>query len=219
VVLSEARLPFLLAVALVAAAIGDPLVETISNSGVFGQGYHDDNHLSVIPALVAGGALALGVIVARCRSLVRRRSPLRRGDWLVESATDIAQHSPLYDIPFVLAMQFAALFAMESVEQLACGERLLGGTVWLGGPVAFSLLTHAFLGVACTLLLAAFVRSILATVASFVRDAIDAVLLSLARDVARTFAKRRNDTLLPRAQAPHVRQIGGRAPPLHSIAV
>jgi len=44
------RLPFLLAVALVAAALGDAFVETVSNSGLVGAGYADDNHASVLPA-------------------------------------------------------------------------------------------------------------------------------------------------------------------------
>jgi len=212
------RLPFLLAVALVAAAAGDALVETISNSGVFGRGYDDNNHLSVIPALVAGALMWLTVTVARTFSLFRRGSTLRRGDWLIESATNLARESPLRDIPLVLGLQLVALFAMESIEQLAFGGRLLGGTVWLGGPIAFSLLTHAILGAGCTLLLAALVRAILATVASLVRDAIDAILFSLSRDGRRTFVKRDADATLPRAQAPHVRQLGGRAPPLLPLA-
>ncbi len=206
------RFPFLLAVALVAAAGGDALVESISNSGVFGWGYDDNNHLSVIPALVAGALLALTVVSARTVSLFRRGSALRR-DWLIESATNLARESPLRDIPLVLGLQIAALFAMESIEQLALGGRLLGGTTWLGGPIAFSLLTHAVLGSACTLLLAGLVRAIVATVASIVRDAIDAILFSLSRDGRRAFVKRDADAALPRAQAPHLRQLGGRAPP------
>jgi len=211
------RFPFLLAVALVAAAVGDALVETISNSGVLGSGYNDNNHLSVIPALVAGVLLALIVVSARTFALFRRGSALRR-DWLIESAYSLARESPLRDIPLVLGLQFAALFTMESIEQLAFGGRLLGGTVWLGGPLAFSLLTHALLGSAFTLLLAALVRAILATVASLVRDAIEAILFSLSRGCRRSFVKRDPDATLPRAQAPHLRQLGGRAPPAHPLA-
>jgi hypothetical protein len=218
VVPSASRLPFLLAVALIAAAVGDPLVETVSNSGLFGYGYNDNNHLSVIPVLVAGSILALVVIVSRSLSLFHRGSMLRRGDWVVESATRLSRQSALSDVPLVLAMQFAALFMMESVEQLAFGGKLLGGIVWLGGPVLFSLVTHAVLGTACTLLLAALARSILATVASFVREAVDAILVSLARDAERAFIKRRADAWLPRAQAPHVRQVGSRAPPSLPVA-
>jgi hypothetical protein len=214
---SASRFPFLLAVALVAAAAGDALVETISNSGIIGSGYNDNNHLSVIPALVAGVLLALMVVSARTFSLFRRGSALRH-DWLIESATHLARESPLRDIPLVLALQLAALFAMESIEQLAFGGRLLGGTVWLGGPIALSLVMHAILGSACTLLLAALVRAILATVASLVRDAIDAILFSLARDGRRTFVKRDADAALLRAQAPHLRQLGGRAPPAPPLA-
>jgi hypothetical protein len=211
------RFPFLLAVALVAAAAGDALVETISDSGILGPGYNDNNHLSVIPALVAGALLGLIVISVRTFSLFRRGSALRR-DWLLEGATNLARESPLRDIPIVLGLQSAALFAMESIEQLAFGGKLLGGIVWLGGPVAFSLITHALLGSAFTLLLAALVRAILATVASLVRDAIDAILFSLSRDGRRAFVKRDADAALPRAQAPHLRQLGGRAPPALPLA-
>jgi hypothetical protein len=206
-------LPFLLAVALVAAAIGDAVVETISNSGVFGRGYNDGNHLSVIPALVAGGVLALIVVVKRSLSLFREGSALRRGDWLVDTATRLSHRSPPADLPFVLPMQFVALFTMESIEQLAFGGKLLGGTVWLGGPIAFSLLMHVLLGTGCTLLFAALVRWILAAVALLVRETIDAILFSLGRDTVRAFIRRGDDASLPRVQAPHVRQIGGRAPP------
>ncbi len=207
------RLPFLLAVALIAAAIGDPLVETISNAGAFGRGYADNNHASVVPALVAGAGLALLVIAGRCVSLLRHGSALRRGDWLVDGVACLARQSPLRDVPLVLALQFAALFTMESVEQLAFGGRLLGGSAWLGGPVAFSLIAHAALGSGCTLLLAALARSILATFTSFVRDAIESILFSLARDGERAFIRRREGAALPRLQAPYVGQLGGRAPP------
>jgi hypothetical protein len=212
------RFPFLLAVALVAAAAGDALVETISNTGIFGRGFDDNNHLSVIPALVAGLLLWFTITAARSFSLFRRGSTLGRGDWLIESATNLARESPLRDMPLVLGLQLLSLFAMESIEQLAFGGRLLGGTVWLGGPIAFSLITHAILGAGCTLLLAALVRAILATVASLVRDAIDAILFSLSRDGGRTFVKRDADEVLPRAQAPHLRQFGGRAPPALPLA-
>jgi hypothetical protein len=73
---------------------------------------------------------------------------------------------------------------------------------------------HVFLGTACTVLLAAAVRAIAAAVASLMRETIDAVLFSLARDSARTALKGRDGAFLPRIHAaPHVRQIGGRAPP------
>ena len=47
------RLPFLLAVAILAAGLGDPVVELVSNTGIVGGNYADDNHLGVVPTLLA----------------------------------------------------------------------------------------------------------------------------------------------------------------------
>jgi hypothetical protein len=198
--------------AIIAAAVGDPVVETIANSGAFGAGFHDTDRSSVIPALVAGAILALVLAGVRALSVLRYGSALHRGSSPVERAT--APHvSPLRDLPIVLAMQFATLFTMESAEQLASGRRLLGGLAWLGGPIVFSIAMHGLIGSACILILTAFARALYRTVASFVRETIEAILYSLERDTARASFKRRECVALARAQAPHVRQIGGRAPP------
>jgi thiol:disulfide interchange protein len=106
---------------------------------------------------------------------------------------------------------------MESVEQLFFGGKLLGGTVWLGGPIAFSVLTHALLGAACMALFAGIVRWLHAAIASLVREAVEAILFSRSRAGARAFLTRGPDSSPLRAQSPHVRQIGGRAPPLPAV--
>ncbi len=212
------RLPFLLALALVAAAAGDALVETVSNSGVLGGGYHDNNHSSVIPAIVAGTILALIVVAARCHAFSRHIAASRSRDWLVAGAGRFARRAPFVDVPFVVAMQFVALFAMESIEQVALDGRLLGGCAWLGGPIVFAVLAHALLGSACTLLFAALMRSILATFVSLMREAIEAICVLLARGVARCSLGAREDELVLRAQAPHIRHLGGRAPPRPALA-
>ncbi len=217
-VCSAFRFPFLLAVALVAAAAGDPLVETISNSGLLGRGYHDNNHVSVLPTFVAGAMLVLVVVAARGLSLLGRGSSLRRGDWLADGAAKLALEPARYDVPVVLALQLAALFAMESAEQLFCGGKLLGGTAWLGGPVAFSLLAHALLGAACTRLFGALARSLHAAIALLVREAIETILLSRAHDPARAVIRRDDEARRPHAQAARVPYIGGRAPPLLPLA-
>jgi hypothetical protein len=212
------RLPFLVAVALVAAAAGDAFVETVSNSGVLGRGYDDNNHLSVIPAIVAGTILALVVIAARCHAFSRHIAASRSGDWLVAGAGRFARRAPFADVPFVVALQFVALFAMESIEQVALDGKLLGGSAWLGGPIVFALLAHAVLGSACTLLFAALMRSILTTFGSFMRDAIATICVLLARDVERSFFGAREEAPVLRTQAPHIRHLGGRAPPRPALA-
>jgi hypothetical protein len=208
------RLPFLVAVALVAAALGDSLVESVANSGLVGAGYADDNHLSVLPTLVAGAVLALEVARTRCLDVLRGDSSLRRRAWLAGLARRLAGGSPARDLPLVLGLQFAALFAMENAEQLLAGGRLTGGTAWLGGPVLFSLLTHGLIGAACTLLLGWLGRSLLAGFAALVRSTLDAILIELERAAAHFVAGRLDGSPFRLAQAPQSRRLGKRAPPL-----
>jgi hypothetical protein len=213
---TTSRLPFLVAVALLAAALGDALVESISNTGIFGTRYFDNNHLSVVPTLIAGGALALEGAVARCVALYRCALDARRDarrDWLGDAATSIATHPPLRDVPAVFAMQLVALFAMESSEQLLFGGKLLGGTAWLGGPVLFSLGLHALLALACTFLLGWTMRGIAAAFASFVVSAIACIAITLPREGSAMIRRRRDVPAFARPQSPHARQIGERAPP------
>jgi hypothetical protein len=205
---------YLAGAALIAAALGDPLVENVSNTGIFGTHYSDTNHISIVPALVAGVLLVLVIIGLRCVEMCMVSAGGRR-DWLVDVATAISTRSPARDFPCVFGMQLAALFAMESTEQVLLGGKLLGGTVWLGGPIAFSLLTHAVIGAGCILLLKWFVRSMLATFASLVCIALEFILITRTYGVLGALLRRSEEPECHRAQAPHVRQIGERAPPLH----
>ena len=206
------RLPYLIAIALVAAAVGDPLVESIANSGVFGSAYHDGNQLSVVPTLVVALALALWLACRRAVAVWRRSRDVR-SDWVIEVAQRGRTGSPLRDLPLVFAAQLVAVFAMEAVEQLVTGAPLETGLSWLGGPVAFSLAVHALICVALTLALARLCVAIAGTVDSIVRAAVAFVLAFTQPAVPVRFVARRLASR-PRAQAPHVRQIGGRAPPL-----
>jgi hypothetical protein len=198
---ASTRLPFLVAVALVAAALADPIVESIANAGTFGPGYADNTHLGVIPTVVLGAILAAEIAAVRGIALLRGFASAPRA-------------FSLGDMPIVFALQLATLFALESGEQLVVDGHLAGGLVWLGGPVAFSLLVHAAMGVACTFVLGALVRAIARAFASVVRTVLDLLwTLQRARHAA-DLRSRDGDAPVPRAQAPHVRQIGGRAPPL-----
>ena len=198
-VLSLSRLSLLAAAALIAAAVGDVTVESLANTGIFGNGYSDHNQLTVVPTLIAGVLLALELLAVRVFGSLCRGT--RGGDWLVDAASTFGRLG-LGDVCFGVALQLAALFAMESTEQLVAGQGLLGGVVWLGAPVAISLAIHALIGAGCTLLLAYAMRA-----------------LVVAAKPLRTLAyAARGVTLVTRAQAPHVRQIGGRAPPLPALA-
>lgn len=210
-VASSSRLSFLVAVALIAAAVTDPVVESIANTGMLGGHYADRNHLSVVPVLLAGSTFAAANLVLRCVDMWRKKA--RASDWLVDVAKVASKRSPLRDLPYVFVMQLAALFLMESAEQVVLGGKLLGGTAWLGGPILFSLLVHALAGAGCLLTLTAFMRALTRTFASFVRSVIRFVWLSAARASGRARFGRRATPFL-RAGSAHVRQIGGRAPPL-----
>lgn len=194
------RLPFLLAVALIAAAIGDPLVETIANTGILGPGYLDNDHSSVVPALLAGVLVAALLIGWQCRQFLRcRRDFVER---------------PLADMPRVFVLQLATLFVMESCEQFFAQGGLLGAPAWLGGPVWFSLLAHALIGAVCTLLIARGMRAIVHRAVTLVEIVIERVLGAISRTGATVFARRDDDALHYRARILHVRQCGERAPPL-----
>jgi len=206
------RLPFLAAVALIAAAIGDPLVETIANAGVFGPGYADNIHSSVVPALIAGLSLALLLLAWQCRNLVRCTGEVRERP--IDLARRFLARSSIHDIPYAIVLQLAALFVMESSEQIFFEGRLLGGTAWLGGPVWFSLLAHAAIGAICTLLLTFGMRAIVRRAATLVEIVFERVLWALKRESVTSFVRRDDDARRCRSQVWRVHQCGERAPPI-----
>ncbi len=205
------RVSFVMAIALVAAAIADPLVETIANTGVLGGGYSDNDHTSVVPTLIFGSALLLLAIGARCLGLVRRASVYRR--WVVGIARQLGARPALADLPYVVLLQFVALFAMESCEQLLFNGRLSGGTAWLGGPIWFSVGTHVLIGLICVILAARAMRTIVRRCAALVSIVLDFILCALGIGDASLFARRRHQATCGHAQRLDVRQLGERAPP------
>lgn len=206
------RLQFLFAVAFVAAGLGDPVVESVSNTGIFGH-YVDNNHLGVVPTLLAGAVVIVEVLVLRFVE-AWRRSTDRSRDSLIDIARDFGSRSVARDFPVIFALQLLSLFAMESGEQLLGGGKLLGGTAWLGGPILFSLIAHAIIGGLCTFALGACMRALVRAFASLVQTAVRFIWLAVARPSAGPCRLDRRATSFARAQAPHVRDIGGRAPPL-----
>jgi hypothetical protein len=134
--IAASRLGFCLAIAFVAAALADPLVESASNAGWFGPGaFTDHSNLDVVPALLLGIGLLLLYMARKARAVLDGRA-LGGG--------------PLRLLPLVLALQVVALYAMETSEQLIAYGHVLNAPVWLGGPVPVSLAVHAILGFALT---------------------------------------------------------------------
>jgi hypothetical protein len=195
------RLPLLLATAIVAAALGDACVETIANSGIIGRGYADNNHLSIIPALVAGVCLLLIAIVMRCVHLLRHSRVPRAAP----------AHSPFFDAACVFAFQITALFVMETVERIAYGGNVSFSIAWLGGPVWFSLPAHAVLACVCTRAAARFTRSAAHRCAALVAIALRSFLL--APSSGALLPAHRGDAAFLLPERFCVRNTGERAPP------
>jgi len=206
------RIPFVLAVAILAAGLGDAFVETVSNTGIFGAGYADDDHHGVVPTLLAGALIALEMLVLRLRE-VWRHSKIGARDALIDLAKDIGQGSAARDFPVIFALQLVALFALESAEALATGHQICAGARWLGGPILVSLTAHALIACACRIVLGACMRAIVRTFTSLVETIARCIWLGVTRPSGAAFRMDRLAPAAARVQAPHVREIGGRAPP------
>ncbi len=186
--------------AISAAALADPLVEAASNAGLFGRGnYTDHSSLDVLPALAGALVLAALYVFLRTRALVTRpRAPFAR-----------LRLVPMF--PAIFGAQLGALFAMETLEQIAVAGHPLGGALWLGAPVGVALALH---GGACILTVCALTRALDAAT----RTAAGAALLIRAIFVRRAFARVRSQRLhfaVAHAARPHplAARGGKRAPP------
>ncbi|HEX8805879.1 MAG TPA: hypothetical protein VF741_02975 [Candidatus Aquilonibacter sp.] len=194
------RIWFTLAAAIVAAAIADPCVEGASNAGWFGQGnFTDRSTLDVIPALLSGGLL-LGIYLA----LRVRRELLRASNEALRANVGRL-------LPAILGLQLAVLFVMETCEQLLVYGRVFGGTVWLGGPVWFSLSVHALVGAAVAFALAYLVCACARSTVQMIRR-IRALAMRALHDPA-PLALRRLGRICLAHEAPVRCRIGNRAPP------
>ena len=134
------RCAFVGMVAVLAAALADPLMEFASNAGWFGAGHFTDgSNLDVLPAL--GVALIAAGIVGglQVAKLVTGRST----DWLRASDTALRGQRLAHVLPIAFGLQLGVLYVMESAEQIVVRGHALGGTIWLGGPAPVSLLVHA----------------------------------------------------------------------------
>jgi hypothetical protein len=192
------RFGFCLAIAVIAAAIADPIVEFSANAGWFGTcTFTDRSNLDVAPALILGVGLLAFYFVRRARAILSGRAPLRGVAAL---------------LPAIFGLQMAVLYAMETGEQLAVWHHALGPTLWLGGPPPISLTIHAAVCIGVGL---GFVRSrrrLAATALRVIRlvRAIATIGVATEQPVAtRRFETVAFDDLLPVLGA-----IGDRAPPI-----
>jgi hypothetical protein len=144
---------FSLVVAASAATLTDPLVESASNAGWFGSGsFTDHSTIDVLPVLGIAALAALTYVYLRARpSLASRSVEFARRLRASVASPSIATTAPRPSARLLLgtfALQLALLYVMETCEQIVVTGHALGGTVWLGAPIAIALALHA---VACVL--------------------------------------------------------------------
>ena len=167
------RCAFVLLVAVLAAALADPLMEFASNVGMFGAGHFTDgSNWDVLPALVIAGLACGAVATAQVAKLVVGFGFRAAG--FVDAFLPTRVVARL--LPIAFALQIGTLFGMESIEQIVIRGHLLGGTIWLGGPVLVSLLVHA---VMCVLVAMAALRML----HSFTRAA-ERIIISVLRPIS-----------------------------------
>ena len=204
---------FCVAVAALAAAFASPLVESLSNHGVFGSAtFTDHSNADVVPVTLAGLLLAAAFLCVRIRHWYCNAGSRRRH----ELSEALSPHRLARMLPVVFILQIALLWTMESLEQHVVVGHGLGPLIWLGGPAAASLAIHAVFCVAATLL----ARRILIVVeprAIHIIRAILAFLLRIFGASARPIQRRRIE-ISASTLSPALRHIGKRGPPLPHLS-
>ena len=204
---------FCLAVALVAAAVSDFLLERASDAGLFGSGnFTDHSNLDVIPMLAIGGVFAVIWTIQRIKRLLGGGASTDR-DWLRASASALDARTILKLAPAIFTAQLSIVFLMETIEQIVVAGHPLGGTIWLGAPVLVSLIVHACFGVALTALFSRVLHAFAETLAGLVRF-IRSIASFAVGDSPRPVILRR--IVCARHASPVLCRIGVRAPPYNS---
>lgn len=210
-----ARAIFCVAAAVAAAALIDPAVEWMANRGLFGRGaFTDHSNLDVAPALIAAALFALVVLFGLVRRTMNREGRYAP-DWLRAYEFVVTPRSVSKLVPAIFALQLLVLWSMETLEQIAVDRHPLGGTIWLGGPVAISLLFHAAGCLALTWLLSRTLHwsaKTIADVITYVRQLQDESTSTPAPPCSRAF-----EWDAVRFLEPILARLSGRAPPsLHA---
>jgi hypothetical protein len=194
------RLGFCLAVAVIAAAIADPIVEYASNAGCFGAGnFTDHSTLDVVPALLAGVALFGFYLVRKARALVADRGSERLSGLL----------------PTALALQMLVLYVMETSEQLVVWHHTLGPTVWLGAPAPISIALHALVCVGVVLAVRRSRRVLAATTLRVI--ALIQAIATLPVKLEKPLPAHRAAPLQIKVLLPVLSAVGVRAPPVTAL--
>jgi hypothetical protein len=204
------RVGFCTAIAAIAAAIADPLVESASNAGWFGPGlFTDHSNLDVAPVLVAGVLLLAVYLVMKAQAALANGSGRGRDVW---REAGHALGSGIWRLmPAIFGVQMLTLYVMETAEQYVVWGHSLGPMVWLGGPLPVSLAVHAIICVALAVTIARWMRALTATTLRFIR--LIRALTTFAPQPAGSIASRTRACISFKRSAPVVCRIGERAPP------
>jgi hypothetical protein len=185
------------AIAVVAAALADPIVEFASNSGWFGSGsFTDHSNVDILPALLVGVSLLAFYMVRRARAVL---------------AGEVLQRGVALSLPAIFALQLVALYVMETAEQLVVWRHVLSRTAWLGGPLPMSLTIHAILCIAVALTIARSKRALAATTLRVMR--ILAAIAVFSARATRPILPARFDSICSKELLQLLCSIGERAPP------
>jgi hypothetical protein len=203
---------FCAAVAMIAAAIADPLVESASNAGWFGPGnFTDHSTWDVVPILLVGLLFVALHLWSRVRMTLNARNDAP--DW-PRLAKDALSHSVIRLIPMIFAAQAAILYLMETAEQRVMYGHVLDGLLWLGGPIAVGFAAHAVMTVVIAVTASKALQAFAdATVQAL--NAMRALALSYVRIAQPAFVRIQDFALLRRSAA-ILRRNGERAPPILS---
>jgi hypothetical protein len=190
---------FCVTAALVAAALANPLVEFVSNGGLFGAcGCTDRSNVDVLPTISVGLLAGLSYLYLRVQHAFAR------------DARPVSLNLPRL-IPAIFALQILVLFTMETLEQIVVRGHALSGTTWLGGPLPISLAVHAATCLIATLLLARVLGAITRTAVRIVGLILRSSVVP-ARGPRKMFARFRYPASF-RRPGPLRCRIGERAPP------
>jgi hypothetical protein len=162
---SKVIMLFGLAVAAISAAVGDIVVESLSNHGVFGPGHFTDGSTcDVAPVTIIGVVLFAAFLFRRIQRAIRRIS------------ATLSVRAVLHMLPAVFTLHIALLFVMETLEQQIVLGHLLGGTVWLGAPAVASVLLHLVITMAIAFLALAAVRFLEPHALQFIRTLLASII-------------------------------------------
>ncbi|MGC2243548.1 MAG: hypothetical protein WBA06_07975, partial [Candidatus Aquilonibacter sp.] len=119
--------------------------------------YTDHSNLDVLPTLALGAILVVLYLVLR----VRRD--------LLQASDDTLHTTVSRLLVPIFGLQLALLASMETLEQIVVAGHSLGRTVWLGGPIWFSLGVHAAVCVAVSFGLAKMLQAWTCTTVRIIR--------------------------------------------------